>query len=191
MTPLDFDVCFTLKQSHGHPNAAAKMTNAIFAALLLAGAFAGQAHGQIIEQQSSDAQLAMGLGVVDTFDSFCPDTASSHETLTHISVVVSATVDFKVVSAKFEEVVAEATAMGEDNWCVQTRPFIHNLLNSAEEKKSTSTERSFIGDLGNAYQRGREDHDLEERRRTMAGVQSTQTPKHATTVSQTPSSSMR
>jgi hypothetical protein len=31
-------------------------------------------------------------------------------------------------------VVAEATAMGEHNWCVQTRPYIHNLLNSAEEK---------------------------------------------------------
>ena len=128
--------------------------------LLLAGTFTGQAHGQIIEQQSSDAQLAMGLGVVDSYDSFCPDTASTHNMLTHISVVVSATVDFKVVSAKFEEVVAEATAMGENNWCVQTRPFIHNVLNSAEEKKSTSTERSFIGDLGNAYERGREEHDL-------------------------------
>ena len=160
--------------------------------LLLATAFAGQAYGQIIEQQSSDPQLAMGLGVVDTFDSFCPDAASTHEMLNHISVVVSATVDFTVVSAKFEEVVAEATAMGEDNWCVQTRPFIHNLLNSAEEKKSTSTERSFIGDLGNAYQRGREDHDLEEQRRTTAGVQSTQTPGiTATTVPQTPSSSTR
>ena len=149
------------------------MTKAIFAALLFAGAFAGQAHGQTIEQQSSDPQLAMGLGVVDTYDSFCPDTASTHKMLTHMSDVVSATVDFQVVSAKFEEVVAEATAMGEDNWCVQTRPYIHNLLNSA--KKSTSTERSFIGDLGNAYERGREDHDLEEQRRTTAGVQSTQT----------------
>ena len=78
--------------------------------------------------------------------------------LTHMSDVVSATVDFKVVSAKFEEVVAEATAMGEHNWCVQTRPYIHNLLNTA--KKSTSTERSFIVDLGNAYERGREEHDL-------------------------------
>jgi hypothetical protein len=97
--------------------------------LLLAGTFTGQAHGQIIEQQSSDAQLAMGLGVVDTYDSFCPDTASTHKTLTHISAVVSATVDFKVVSAKFEEVVAEATAMGEDNWCVQTRPYIHKKIN--------------------------------------------------------------
>jgi hypothetical protein len=126
--------------------------------LLLAGAFVGQAYGQIIEQQSSDAQLAIGLGVVDSYDSFCPDTASTHKVLTHISAVVSATVDFKVVSAKFEEVVAEATAMGEDNWCVQTRPYIHNLLNSAT--KSTSTERSFIGDLGNAYERGREEHDL-------------------------------
>jgi hypothetical protein len=126
--------------------------------LLLAGTFTGQAHGQIIEQQPSDAQLAVGLGVVDSYDSFCPDTASTHKMLTHISAVVSATVDFKIVSAKFEEVVAEATAMGEDNWCVQTRPYIHNLLNSA--KKSTSTERSFIGDLGNAYERGREEHDL-------------------------------
>jgi hypothetical protein len=69
--------------------------------LLLAGAFVGQAYGQIIEQQSSDAQLAMGLGVVDSYDSFCPDTASTHKMLTHISDVVSATVDFKVVSAKF------------------------------------------------------------------------------------------
>jgi hypothetical protein len=168
------------------------MTKAIFAALLLAGAFAGQAHGQIIEQQSSDPQLAMGLGVVDTYNSFCPDTASTHKMLTHMSDVVSATVDFKVVSAKFEEVVAEATAMGEHNWCVQTRPYIHNLLNSAEEKKSTWTERSFIGDLGNAYERGPEDHDLEEQRRTTAGVQSTQTPGiTATTVPQTPSSSTR
>ena len=168
------------------------MTKAIFAALLLAGAFAGQAHGQTIEQQSSDPQLAMGLGVVDTYDSFCSDTASTQKMLTHMSDVVSATVDFKVVSAKFEEVVAEATAMGEGNWCVQTKPYIHNLLNSAEEKKSTSTERSFIGDLGNAYERGREDHDLEEQRRTTAGVQSTQTPGiTATTVPQTPSSSTR
>jgi hypothetical protein len=85
----------------------------------LATAFAGQAHGQIIEQQSSDPQQAMGLGVVDTYDSFCPDTASTRKMLTHISDVVSATVDFKVVSAKFEEVVAEATAMGEDKWCVR------------------------------------------------------------------------
>jgi hypothetical protein len=126
--------------------------------LLLATAFAGQAYGQIIEQQSSDPQLAMGLGVVDAYDSFCPDTASTHKMLTHMSDVVSATVDFEVVSAKFAEVVAEATAMGEHNWCVQTSPYIHNLLNSA--KKSTSTERSFIGDLGNAYERGREEHDL-------------------------------
>jgi hypothetical protein len=106
-------------------NGRTKMRKVVLPVLLLAGAF--QAHGQIIEQQSSDPQLAMGLGVADTFDTFCPDTASTHETLTHISVVVSATVDFKVVSAKFEEVVAEATAMGEDNWCVQTRPFIHVL----------------------------------------------------------------
>ena len=47
------------------------------ALLVLLGTFTGQAHGQIIEQQSSDAQLAMGLGVVDTYDSFCPDTASN------------------------------------------------------------------------------------------------------------------
>ena len=134
------------------------MRKVVLPVLLLATAFAGQAHGQIIEQQSSDPQQAMGLGVVDTYDSFCPDTASTRKMLTHISDVVSATVDFKVVSAKFEEVVAEATAMGEDNWCVQTRPYIHNLLNSV--KKSTSTERSFIGDLGNAYERGREEHDL-------------------------------
>jgi hypothetical protein len=138
--------------------------------LLLAEAFAGQAHGQIIEQQSRDPQLAIGLGVVDAYDSFCPDTASTHKMLTHMSVVVSATVDFEVVSAKFEEVVAEATAMGEHNWCVQTRPYINNLLNSAEVKKSTSTERSFVGDLGNAYERGREEHDLEEQQRIMEGI---------------------
>jgi hypothetical protein len=135
-----------------------KMRKVALLVLLLATAFAGQAYGQIIEQQSSDPQLAMGLGVVDAYDSFCPDTASTHKMLTHMSDVVSATVDFEVVSAKFAEVVAEATAMGEHNWCVQTSPYIHNLLNSA--KKSTSTERSFIGDLGNAYERGREEHDL-------------------------------
>jgi hypothetical protein len=33
--------------------------------LLLAGTCTGKAHGQIIEQQSSDPQLAVGLGVVD------------------------------------------------------------------------------------------------------------------------------
>jgi hypothetical protein len=144
------------------------MRRVVLPVLLLATAFAGQAYGQIIEQQSSDPQLAMGLGVVDTYDSFCPDSASTHKTLTDMSVVVSATVDFEVVSAKFEEVVAEATAMGENNWCVQTRPYINNLLNSAEVKKST--ERSFVGDLGNAYKRGREEHDLEEQQRIMEGA---------------------